>query len=291
MNVISKKLSNQEINELKAHLDSINAKYNTPPQYTLFQAVVDGCTITAYTSGKVVFQGKALANITNDQISADNNNNNVIQLGSDEVGTGDYFGPMVVVSCIVTPKDIPYLKELNVDDSKKITDNKILEIAPLLMQRLKYAKLVVDNQKYNQIHKIYNMNKIKAVLHNQALWLLKSKYQVDEIIVDQFTPANNYYKYIRNEQHIVDNIHFETKAESKYLCVAAASIIARYIFLKHMDLLDEKWNFSFSKGAGSEVDNQAKNFIQKFGEDKLSLVAKTHFKNTQKAKELLEHEK
>ena len=40
--------------------------------------------------------------------------------GSDEVGTGDYFGPIVVTASYVTKEDIPYLEELGVKDSKKM---------------------------------------------------------------------------------------------------------------------------------------------------------------------------
>ena len=40
-------------------------------------------------------------------------------IGSDEVGTGDYFGPIVVTASYVTKEDIPYLEELGVKDSKK----------------------------------------------------------------------------------------------------------------------------------------------------------------------------
>ena len=39
-------------------------------------------------------------------------------VGSDEVGTGDFFGPMTVVAVYVDAKQIPLLKELGVKDSK-----------------------------------------------------------------------------------------------------------------------------------------------------------------------------
>lgn len=41
-------------------------------------------------------------------------------VGSDEVGTGDFFGPMTVVAVYVDAKQIPLLKELGVKDSKKL---------------------------------------------------------------------------------------------------------------------------------------------------------------------------
>ena len=39
-------------------------------------------------------------------------------VGSDEVGTGDFFGPMTVVAVYVDAKQIPLLKELGVKTLK-----------------------------------------------------------------------------------------------------------------------------------------------------------------------------
>ena len=46
--------------------------------------------------------------------------------------------------------------------------------------------------------------------------------------------------------------------------------------------MEEKYNFKFEKGAGSKVDACGKEFVKKFGKEKLYQVAKLHFKNTQK---------
>ena len=58
-------------------------------------------------------------------------------IGSDEVGTGDYFGPIVVTAAYVKKEDIPFLEELGVKDSKKMTDDKILEVVPKLKNIMK----------------------------------------------------------------------------------------------------------------------------------------------------------
>ena len=42
-------------------------------------------------------------------------------VGSDEVGTGDYFGPIVVTATYVKKEDIPFLESLGIKDSKKVT--------------------------------------------------------------------------------------------------------------------------------------------------------------------------
>ena len=59
MNTITKKMSKQEIFALKERVANQIQK-ESRPQYTFYQIKLRECTITAYTSGKVVFQGKDL---------------------------------------------------------------------------------------------------------------------------------------------------------------------------------------------------------------------------------------
>lgn len=46
------------------------------------------------------------------------------QAGSDEVGTGDYFGPVVVSAVIVSKENEDVLRNLKIQDSKQINDEK-----------------------------------------------------------------------------------------------------------------------------------------------------------------------
>ena len=129
------------------------------------------------------------------------------------------------------------------------------------------------------------MNKIKAILHNKVLLnLIKKEYPYEQIIIDQFAPPAKYYEYIKDAKEIVKNITFFTKAEDKFLCVAASSIISRYVFLKKMDELSKELNIELPKGAGSQVDETAQKIIDKYGFDKLTSIAKLNFKNTEKFK-------
>ncbi|MEG0283966.1 MAG: ribonuclease HIII, partial [Erysipelotrichales bacterium] len=105
------------------------------------------------------------------------------------------------------------------------------------------------------------------------------------VIVDQFCSEKNYYNYLKDTKVVVDQIHFETKAEDKYLGVAVGAIIARDAFLEEMDKLSIKVGFTLQKGASNKVDMQGCDIIEKYGEDYLNKVAKIHFVNTQKIKE------
>lgn len=267
------------------------------PSYAKWQLRPEKCVITCYESGKTVFQGKDASVYASPFIdpskispaktlkSVSKTTSRFPQAGSDEVGTGDYFGPVCVAATIVTNETLPLLEELGVRDSKQLTDVDIRRIAPQLMKKIPYTLLILDNTKYNTVHVANNMNAVKSKLHNQAYVNLQKKHDVPSFkIIDQFTPEINYYKYLKGEPVIVKGIHFETKAEDKYPAVGAASVIARYAFLTRMDEMEKQWDMKFQKGAGDKVDQCAAEFVNRYGFDSLSQVAKMHFKNTEKLK-------
>ena len=261
----------------------------TPPQYAKWQLKPENCVITCYTSGKTVFQGKD-ANVyaaafmeVRDEISTPTTTSHYPQAGSDEVGTGDYFGPVCVCASYVTKDDVDFLVKLGVRDSKQMSDADMLKIGPLLMERIPHSLLIVPPQKYNQVHKSNNLNAIKAKLHNQAYINLAKKIELPSFkIIDQFTPETSYYRYLKNEPQIVRGIHFETKAEDKYLSVAVGSIISRYGFLKTWEEMEKKYNMTLPKGSGDKVDIVAQAFVERYGFERLGEIAKLHFKNTEK---------
>ena len=279
MATITLTLNDEQIHQLKqTFIDSISKA----PAYALYQLRVENCVITAYESKKVVFQGKD-AEIYASAFQH-KTETSIHQAGSDEVGTGDYFGPVCVCACIITPENWKKIEHLSVNDSKKLTDEFILETAPVLMQHLPYSLLILEPAKYNQIQPYNNLNQIKAKLHNQAyLNLMKKAGSLPSLkVVDQFTPPASYWRYLSSEPHVISGLHFETKAESKYPSVACASMIARYAFLKTWEKMEETYDMHFNKGGGSPADATAEEFVRKHGFDKLHTVAKMHFKNTEK---------
>ena len=265
--------------------------------YVVFQAEEEDTVITMYESGKVMFQGTSadvdaamwgtvLENTKEkkeEKKKQDLKYYNCSAVGSDEVGTGDYYGPIVVTACFVSKDDIKDLEELGVGDSKKIDDGKILKIAPIIAKKIKYKSVILTNEEYNEKYsKDINMNKIKAILHNKVLYQLVSeeKPKYDYIIVDEFAREARYYEYLRDQSFIQKDITFLTKAEDKNNAVACASIISRYLFLKEFDKLSDSLHIPLPKGAGSDVDKIGEEIVEKYGEGKLKEVSKLNFKNT-----------
>lgn len=286
------------------------------PPYSLFQVKDYDCVITLYESGKVMFQGLGAdieasiwteeERVNNDrdvqsEIDAekakkeakeaemkDDRFKNTSTIGSDEVGTGDYFGPLVVTASYVDKSKISKLYELGVRDSKKINDTKIREIGPILIKEYPHVTYILNNSTYNKWG-ITNMNQVKAILHNRVLTELKKKasFPYKYIVVDQFCYPTMYFKHIAKSKEIERNITFTTHAEDKCLSVAVSSIISRYIFLMEMDKMREVLGINIPLGAGEIVDKTAAEVVKKFGKDKLYEVTKLNFKNTEKLKEFL----
>jgi len=292
-----------------------NLKRDKTPPYAIFQADEGDTIITLYQSGKAMFQGISADIDANMWIDLENSLNNrdikkelaleeklkedkkeketdyrfigVPTIGSDEVGTGDYFGPIIVTAAYVGKEHMNLLNDLGVKDSKKITDDIILKIGPKLINKIPYVSEILTNKEYNNTND--NLNKIKANMHNKVLYKLvnDNNFEHKYIVVDQFCHPRNYFTYIYNIKNKITKITFVTKAEDKCLSVAVASIISRYIFIKEMEKLGNSMNIFLNKGAGEIVDKQGALIVKKYGLDKLKDIAKFNFKNTEKIKNIL----
>jgi ribonuclease HIII len=274
--------------------------------YVRFTAKLADAVVTVYTSGKVMFQGAGAEReaakwgtaslaapktsaAKGDELPPDFANKSV--LGSDETGTGDFFGPITVAACFVPSDGVALAHELGVKDSKLLTDDYMRKIAPDLKEAFAYSVLTLKNDKYNSVQsKGWSQGKIKALLHNQALKHVLNKIQPqkpDAILIDQFAERSIYYNHIKNEPDIIrENVLFSTKAEGLHVSVACASIIARVAFLEEMDALSAKAGVALPKGAGKIVDEAAAKILLKHGEAFLQSLTKVHFANTKKAKDL-----
>ncbi len=203
------------------------------------------------------------------------------QIGSDEVGTGDFFGPICVCAAYVSKDKIDYLKKLGVDDSKRLNDEEIKRIAKELIKTIPYSQVSLDNVKYNElVLQKMNMNEMKVKLHNQVLINLKKKFpKIKNFFIDEFVAKEKYFEYLFGTKETVKDITFKTKGESYFPCVAVGSIIARYSFLQKMEKLEKKYKVEFPFGSSSKVDKFAADFVKKFGLTELDKVCKSNFIN------------
>lgn len=309
MTNVVKKVTAQEINHL---LDQLQFDTTGLPQGMKARKKHQGTTISVYNSNKVMFQGKnaeqlAQSLLPNASVQPKKQTakkskkpshpqfNQYSCIGSDEAGSGDYFGPLTVCAAYVSDKNAQVLKTLGVDDSKKLTDDKIVELAEQLVTFIPHSLLVLDNPKYNERQaQGWSQVKMKAVLHNESIKNVLSRIDVEEldyIVVDQFAQPGVYKRYALTDIPLPDKTHFETKGESKSIAIAAASIISRYAFVKHMDHISKQLNTSAIKGASKKVDLCAARIINRLGIAQLDQVTKKHFANRDKASSLVEQKR
>lgn len=284
--------SEKEIQTFFEHYQSSLAPSKNP--YIRYFLRLPQATVSIYTSGKVLLQGEGAekyARFFGYQVVEENRGQNLPLIGTDEVGNGSYFGGLAVVASFVTPDQHAFLRKLGVGDSKTLTDQKIRQIAPILKEKIQHQALLLSPSKYNEvIGDRYNAVSVKVALHNQAIYLLLQKgIQPEKIVIDAFTSAKNYDKYLAQEANRFNNpISLEEKAEGKYLAVAVSSIIARDLFLENLENLGRELGYQLPSGAGTASDKVASQILQAYGMQGLNFCAKLHFKNTEKAKKRLE---
>ncbi|MBT2656879.1 ribonuclease HIII [Bacillus sp. ISL-18] len=297
-----------KINEMKNYYTKQLLDKNIPG--SVFAAKTPACMITAYKSGKVLFQGNDSESEAgkwgSSAVGAPSKKPSAVKakagakgdlppgiggmsaIGSDEVGTGDFFGPITVVAAYVRKEDIPLLKELGVRDSKDLNDEKIISIAKVIKDVVPFSLMTLKNEKYNQVQRSgMSQGKMKALLHNQAILKVLEKIspvKPEAILIDQFVQPSTYFQHLKGQKAIANkDVYFSTKAEGIHLAVAAASILARYAFIQYIDKLSEAAGFKIPKGAGAQVDVAAAKLILSKGRDSLPSFVKLHFANTDKA--------
>lgn len=265
-NIAIKKIKSLDINWQKGNQDWVVKK-----------GKVGDVNITIYRKGKVLLQGKgiehflALIGFTQKKVEV-----NVI--GADESGKGDFFGPLVTAAVLIENDSI--LSNMDIKDSKTLTDEKIKGLAKEIENHTKVAVSILMPSEYNdKYEKVQNLNTLLANEHISNIKRLINN-DVKTVYVDKFANNSGIKKVLNSENKDI-NIVEETKAESKYFSVACASIIARYYFIKSLEDLSEDIKIKLPKGA-YKVETTGKRILKEYGVEGLKHVAKMHFKTIEK---------
>ena len=202
------------------------------------------------------------------------------RIGIDESGKGDYFGPLVIAAVFVDATTQRELALMQARDSKKLSDGRVLEMAPDIKVICPHSVIVIGPQKYNELYaKIRNLNRLLAWGHAKALENLLDRVTCDRAIADQFGDERLILSALQEKGRKIE-LEQRTKAESD-LAVAAASILARAEFLLRLKRLSGDIGTTLPKGASQAVELAARMIIKKHGRERLGSVAKLHFKTTQ----------
>lgn len=213
-------------------------------------------------------------------MATDHSEKSIERIGIDESGKGDYFGPLVIAAVFVDATTQRELALMQARDSKKISDGRVLEMAPDIKTICPHSVIAIGPQKYNELYaKIKNLNRLLAWGHAKALENLLEQVTCERAISDQFGDERLILNALQEKGRKIV-LEQRTKAESD-LAVAAASILARAEFLIRLKRLSAEVGTTLPKGASPSVKLAAKMIIKKHGRDRLGTVAKLHFKTTQ----------
>jgi ribonuclease HIII len=202
-------------------------------------------------------------------------------VGTDESGKGDYFGPLVVAGVYLTPETGKFLKGLGIRDSKELSDYQIKQYATEIknVNDIIFDAVLISPEKYNQLYeKMGNLNRLMGWAHARVIENLLSKCDAGEVISDKFGNEKLILDALQQRGRAI-NLKQVTKAE-KFTAVAAASILARESVIKWFNNQSKKYKLEIPKGASTDVDNFAKHFLEKHGEEGIRKMVKIHFKTS-----------
>ncbi|MEG0014682.1 MAG: ribonuclease HIII [Cellulosilyticaceae bacterium] len=201
-------------------------------------------------------------------------------IGVDESGKGDYFGPLVIAGVYADENQKLILKELGVMDSKALSEKQIRQLAKQIKEVCTYDVVVLGNETYNKVYeRVQNLNKLLAWGHARVIENMLGKVECKCALSDQFGNEALIKNALMDKGQEI-KLEQRPRAEQNVV-VAAASILARYEFVRRMEQMEKTYNQKFPKGASQATVNAAKLFVRTYSKERLHEVSKLHFKTTQ----------
>src|SRR3989441_11752821 len=109
------------------------------------------------------------------------------QIGIDESGKGDYFGPLVIAGVYVAREQEEQLRAAGVRDSKTLSDKKATALAEQIRALCPSTIVVIGPERYNSLHASFkNLNRLLAWGHARAIENLLEHVSCDRVVADQF---------------------------------------------------------------------------------------------------------
>lgn len=274
---VSITLQDEEIERLKSYIEEYRLpRIPVKSRHELLRVKDKDIGMILYKSGRLVYNdGPEMRRIIDEILKIENEYTYI--LGTDEAGKGEWYGPLIVECVALKPKEIDELRKIGVRDSKKLEKRRLLDLGDRLV-RSKFIRkpLILMPETYNRSYKKFRLegktlNDLMAWAHARTIKDLigKLKYGRLKIIIDKFDIKRTEFRLRDLDKTGVEVIQ-KIGAESE-IPVATASILAKYIFEKQVDKLDEKFGIDLRKSRPDEIPREI-----------LPRVAKLHFKNVRK---------
>jgi ribonuclease HIII len=288
------KITAAQAEKLRGLLEAQSFTFREVP-YTIFGAQKLKLTVNAYTSGKLLVQGRGAKEFVEFTIEPEIigeaklgydevHNPEMFQphLGIDESGKGDFFGPLVVAGAYVEGDLAHRLTAIGVRDSKLIgSDQKALDLADAIKDLITPDRcnvIVISPVKYNELYGNFgNLNRLLAWGHARVIENLLMRWpNCPRALSDKFADDRLVQRALQEHGKKII-LQQRTKAESD-VAVAAASILARAGFLQRLKFLGEQVGVTLPKGASAQVKSAAREILKARGAEGLRSVCKVHFK-------------
>ena len=170
-----------------------------------------------------------------------NHTKGLIEAGCDEAGRGCLAGP-VVASAVILP---PYFQNRVLNDSKKLSEKQRNLLRPIIEKEA--ADWGIGIVSVKEIDEMNILNASFLAMHRAIEQL---KQNPEQLLID----GNRFNPY-KNIPH-----HCIIKGDSKYLSIAAASILAKTYrdeIMKKIDLEFKCYNWKNNKGYPTENHRKA----------------------------------
>ncbi len=218
-----------------------------------------------------------------DQILANQQATYSYELGSDEAGKGEWYGPLVVVCVAVKPSDINEIRRIGVKDSKTISPRGIKIIASEIKKNPKvvWKRKILTPPEYNSLISEFktqgkNLNDLLAWAHAVTI-----KETIQELGMNAFSSGSKIRVTIDAFDEEKMNLGFQGLDEGVTIIqkvggeediqVAAASILAKNFFEEEVDKLCQSHHIDLRIVKPAEIPTEI-----------ISLVGKTNFRNVSK---------
>ncbi len=273
---VSLSISISELEKLRNAILETGLKRSNPKnEYELLRIEDADISIVVYKSGKVVHNDTEASRRVIDKILERERDYDLL-LGSDEVGKGEWYGPLVVVCAALTPPDILRLRKIGVKDSKLLAKTEIERLAlEITGKKIVYRDVTLMPETYNKMYTEFqkekkSLNDMMAWCHATAIssTLAYVSPGRTKIVIDKFDVKKT---DLRLESAKVKSENVEIIQSSKgdtELPVSVASIIAKYLFEKRVDELSKNIGVDLRHSKPAAIDPET-----------LPRVAKLHFSN------------
>ncbi len=231
MRQLSTLLREEELRNLKDLVIEEGGRVLPPKsRWELFRFEVLGYKGVVYSSGKVVYHEPLIPLIERSLIERPE-----IEVGSDEAGKGERSGPIVVAAVALDGEGRRFLRARGLLESKSLSEPRLLELSDMLEERalaLNY-KIVTPDQLLAE-WKRGKLNYMLARWHLEVVSEVLKRVSAPRIIVDSFDELRLKEAFSSLENQGMEVV-IEKRADLKYPSVAAASIVARRIYLEKMN--------------------------------------------------------